>query len=177
MDALLVIDMQVGLVTGAHREKDVVERIAALIERARSKAVPVLFMRHDHASYAPMMRGADTWQIDPRLAPRDAEPVLAKTASDSFFETSLQSELERRGVTRLTIVGMQTEFCVDTTCRSALSHGFDVTLVSDAHTTGDALLPAEQAIRHHNALLPQLSNPDHAIAVVPSADVRFAEPG
>ena len=66
--------------------------------------------------------------------------MIGKTASDSFYRTSLEDELRRLGTTQLIVTGMQTEFCVDTTCRRALSLGFDVTLVSDAHTTKDALV-------------------------------------
>lgn len=68
---------------------------------------------------------------------------------------------------------MPTEFCVDTTCRRALSLGFDVTLVSDADTTKDALLPAEQIIKHHNSILPAVAHPDRRLIVKPSREILF----
>ena len=79
------------------------------------------------------------------------------------------------GITHLVVTGMQTEFCVDTTCRRAISLGLDVTLVSDAHTTVDAAFPAELIIRYHNAVLPRLAHPSHHVAVRPSGEVSFGE--
>ena len=162
--ALLVIDMQIGLVEGAHQESMVLDRIAALVDRARHAKVPVIHVRHHHATYAPLKAGTSTWHFHPRVAPLEGERVIGKTASDSFHETPLLAELRRLGVTHLVVTGMQTEFCVDTTCRRALSLGFDVTLVSDGHTTIDAEFPAELIIRYHNAVLPRLAHPSHRIA-------------
>src|SRR5262249_26369831 len=105
--------------------------------------------------------------------PLAGEVVIGKTASDAFDGTSLEAELHRRGVKRLVVVGMQTEFCVDTTCRRALSLGFDVTLVADGHTTRDGVLAAADVIRHHNAVLPSLAHPTHHVNVVRGYHVRF----
>ncbi|HEY2995770.1 MAG TPA: isochorismatase family protein [Methylomirabilota bacterium] len=110
-----------------------------------------------------------------RARAADGEVVIGKTASDSFHRTSLQDELRRRAVKHLVVTGMQTEYCVDTTVRQAISLGFDVTLVADGHTTRDALLPAADAIRHHNSVLSSLAHPDHHVTVVAGRDVRFEE--
>jgi nicotinamidase-related amidase len=171
--ALLVIDMQIALVEGAWRADEVLTAIADLQRRAREAGAPVVFLQHNHARYEPMMKGAPTWAIHPRVAPRDCDLVVEKTASDGFLDTVLQSELDRRGVSRLVITGGQTEFCVDATCRAALSRGFEVALVADAHTTGDAVIPAEITIRHHNYALANLAHPLRSIAVAPSADIQF----
>ena len=173
--ALLVIDMQIGLVEGAYQEVLVLDRIADLLGRARRAGVPVVHVQHHHATYAPLKAGASTWHLHPRVAPVEGERVIAKTASDSFHETALLDALRRLGVSHLVVTGMQTEFCVDTTCRRAISLGLNVTLVSDAHTTIDATFPAEQIIRHHNAVLPRLAHPSHHITVRPSREVSFAE--
>ena len=105
----------------------------------------------------------------------EGERVIGKMASDSFHETPLLDELRRLGVTHLVVTGMQTEFCVDTTCRRAISLGLDVTLVSDAHTTIDAEFPAELIIRYHNSVLPRLAHPSHRVVVRPSREVSFGE--
>jgi nicotinamidase-related amidase len=173
--ALLVIDMQIGLVEGAYQEGPVLDRIADLMDRARRARVPVVHVQHHHATYAPLKAGASTWHLHPRVAPLEGERVIAKTASDSFHETSLLDELRRLGVNHLVVTGMQTEFCVDTTCRRAISLGLNVTLVSDAHTTIDAAFPAELIIRYHNAVLPRLAHPSHHITVRPSREVAFGE--
>ncbi|MFI4975864.1 MAG: cysteine hydrolase family protein [Caulobacterales bacterium] len=171
--ALLVIDAQVAILDGAWRAGEVLDAIADLQRRAREAGAPVVFLQHSHVRYAPMMKGAPGWAIHPRVAPAPGEVVIDKRASDGFLDTSLQGELDRLGVRRLVVCGLQTEFCVDATCRAALSRGFDVVLAADAHTTGDAVTPAETTIRHHNYVLANLAHPDRAIAVVESGDVGF----
>ena len=112
-------------------------------------------------------------QFHPAVAPAPGEVVIGKTASDAFHETPLQAELQRRGVKAVVVTGMQTEYCVDTTCRRAISLGFDVTLVADGHTTRDGSMAAADVIRHHNAVLPGLAHPTHHVTVVRGDDVRF----
>lgn len=172
--ALLVIDMQIAIIDGAWRADEVLTNVADLQQRARSASAPVVFMQHNHAKFPPMMRDAPTWAIHPRVTPQAGELVIEKTASDSFLDTSLQSDLDRLGVRCIVVAGLQTEFCVDATCRSALSRGFDVVLAADAHTTGDAVLPAEMTIRHHNYALGNLAHPNSKIIITPAADIRFA---
>lgn len=174
--ALLVIDMQIGLVEGAFRADAVLDRIADLIGRARLARVPVIHVQHHHATYAPLRPGTATWHLHPRVAPEEGERVIGKTASDAFYETPLLDELRRLDVTHVVVTGMQTEFCVDTTCRRAISSGLNVTLVSDAHTTIDATLPAESIIAYHNAVLPKVAHPRHHIRVRPSGEVTFGYP-
>jgi nicotinamidase-related amidase len=173
--ALLVVDMQIGLVAGAYQDDMVLDRIADLMGRARRAKVPVIHVQHHHATYAPLKAGASTWHLHPRVAPVEGERVIAKAASDAFHETPLLDELRRLGVTHLVVTGMQTEFCVDTTCRRAISLGLNVTLVSDAHTTTDAKFPAEMIIRYHNSVLPRLAHPSHHVVVRSSREVSFEE--
>ena len=155
------------------RSKRTVRRIATLIARARDKDVPVVYLQHNHASFAPLMKDADTWQIHPALAPNPGDRVIEKTASDGFFNTSLERDLRELSVDHLVVTGMQTEYCVDTTCRRALSLDFAVTLVADAHTTGETALTARQIVEHHNALLANLAHPTQTIEVVPTSDIML----
>ena len=165
---LLVIDVQIGLVTGAFREKETVTAINATIDRVDGAGGVVYFIQHCHASYQPMMKGSPGWALHPDLQIHRNALYLEKTASDAFFETDLNEQLQRHGVDTLYVTGLQTEYCVDTTCRAALSHGFNVILVSDAHTTGDAHMPAPQIIAHHNAVLANLAHPHVSIKVADS---------
>ena len=117
--------------------------------------------------------GAD-WQFLPALTPAAGELVINKRASDAFYRTPLREALTARGVRHLVVTGVQTELCVDATCRRAASEGFDVTLVADGHTTEDsATLPAAQIIAHHNLALRHLAHPDHPIAVRPRAEIAL----
>jgi nicotinamidase-related amidase len=171
--ALLVIDMQLALVTGAYREQAVLAALVDVTGRARRADLPVIFVQHNHSTFAPMQQGAPGWQLHPELAAVDTDLRIEKTASDAFYQTSLQHQLDNLGVDTLIIAGMQSEYCVDATARRALSQGFDVVLLADCHTTGDGALSASDIIAHHNAALANLAHPDHQITVLDSAELIF----
>jgi nicotinamidase-related amidase len=169
--ALLVIDVQSALVASADRGADVVAVIRRLLARARAAGTNVIYLQHSQVSYEPMMKGAAGWHIHADVAPTSDELVIEKTASDGFHETDLQGELDRRGIERLIICGLQTEFCVDATCRAAFSRGFEVVLASDGHSTMDAIAPAHVVVQHHNYALANLAHPRRKIAVMPSTEI------
>ncbi len=171
--ALLIIDMQTALVAGAFNEAAVLSAINTTIHRARSAGAPVIFIQHNHHSFEPLKKGNSGWAIHPVLERLDGDLVIEKEASDAFYETQLHSELTRLGATRVAICGMQTEFCVDATARAALSHEFDVVLISDAHTTGPSHLPAADIINHHNSVLPNLAHPRFSIRTTEAANLQF----
>ncbi len=155
--ALLVIDLQVGMFSGAlippiHAGDALLARVAGVLNQARRSGMKVVFVRHTAAAGRPLEAGTPGWPIHPAVAPRDGEAVIDKRTPNSFHETMLQAELA--GIRRLVVVGAQTELCVDTTCRRARSLGFDVTLVEDGHSTWDNdALTADQIIRHTNRTL------------------------
>ncbi len=171
MHALLVIDVQQALIRGAYREQEVLASIGTSINRVRAGGGLVVFLQHCHTMFEPMMRGKPGWQLHASLNVQPGDPVIEKEASDSFYGTNLKSLLDEHGVDHVLITGLQTEYCVDATCRSALSKGYAVTLISDAHTTGDSTLTAKQIIAHHNAVLSQLAHPDHTIELCRSTDI------
>lgn len=176
VSALLVIDVQVGIIDGFHayRGPEVLERINQLLSKARASNVAIIYVQHDGEAGHPLEVGSEGWQIHPEIRPRAEDLIIRKRASDSFFQTTLQSELEKRGVTHLIVTGCMTEYCVDTTARRAVTMGYDVTLVSDAHTTIDnKLLTAAQIIAHHNGLLNGFDAGSRAITVKPAADVTL----
>ncbi len=175
--ALLIIDVQVGIVGGAYREAEVLTVIAEMADRARAAEAPVIYLQHCHDRYEPMMKGAEGWPIHPKVAPKSDDVIVEKTASDGFYQTRLAAELQRLGVQQVVICGLQTEFCVDATSRAALSHGYDVILAADGHTTGDAVISARTTIQHHNYALGNLAHPDRRIVVRPSDQISFSESG
>jgi nicotinamidase-related amidase len=115
--------------------------------------------------------GGGRWQIHADVAPRLGELVLEKTASDGFYQTPLQTQLDRLAVKRLIVCGYQTEFCVDATCWAAFSRGFDVVLAADGHSTTDAIAPARVVVQHHNYALANLAHPNRRIAVLPGTKI------
>jgi nicotinamidase-related amidase len=174
--ALLIIDVQVGIVEGfnAYRGGEVLGQINLLRSNARAEDIPIIYIQHDGEKGHPLEAGSEGWKIHPEINPLEGDLVIRKRASDSFFETTLRRELEARGIKCLIITGCMTEYCVDTTARRAVSLGYDVTLVSDAHTTIDnKLLTAAQIIAHHNALLDGFDAGSHAITLRPAAQVTF----
>lgn len=164
--ALLVIDLQRGVVVGCVDADAVLERTARLVDRARAEGVPVVWVQ-DHDDFP---EGTDDWQLAPPLARADDEPLVRKHRRDSFVGTDLAEVLERLGAEHLVVVGAQTDYCVRTTTQAAAVRGFDVTLVSDAHTTTDAehdgvVITGEQIVAHTNMYFAGLRYPGQHFAV------------
>ena len=172
--ALLVIDVQNGVVEGAHERDAVVANVGSLVEKAGSEQVPVVWVQHSDEGLA---RGSDDWRIVPELAPDDAEPVIEKSYGDSFEDTTLETVLSGLGVGRLVVVGAQTDECVRSTLHGAFVRGYDATLVSDAHTTEDLTAwgapPPEQVIAHTNLYWTNQSAPGRTAGTVETKDVDF----
>lgn len=172
--AVVVIDVQDGVVANAHDRDGVVARIAALVERARSHSVPVIWVQHNDGE---LLQGSDEWQLVVELQPRPDEPVVHKSYNDAFEETTLESVLAERGVGRLVITGAQTEWCIRATLHGAIARGYDALLVSDAHTTGDMseAIPATSVIEMTNRYWMWHSAPGRSAGVEASAAVSLAD--
>ena len=132
--ALLVVDVQKEVVEAAHERDVVVARVGELVGRAREEGVPVVWVQHsdEHIEY-----GSDGWRIVPELAPAEDEALVEKSYGDAFEDTDLEAVLAGLEVGRLVVAGAETDACIRSTLHGALVRGYDTTLVSDAHTTGD----------------------------------------
>jgi len=131
--ALLVVDLQVGVVRGAWQAPQVLARVAALVGRARAAGVPVLWVQHGDDELPP---GSADWQWAPPLAPAPGEPRIDKRFNSAFEQTGLEDELAGLGVSHLVLAGAASNWCIRATAHAALERGYDLTLVADAHTTG-----------------------------------------
>lgn len=182
--ALLIIDVQNAILRGcgtAQRQPvmdaaldAVVDRLASLQRAARAAGVPIIIIQNDGAPDHRLATGTEGWQIRRELAPVDSDIVVHKESCDSFHDTDLQPRLRDLRVTRLVVGGCMTQFCVDTTCRRAVSMGYDVTLLGDGHMTADmGDLTFAQIIAHHNAVLDGFDAGNKAIQIVSSAALRF----
>jgi len=174
--ALLIIDVQQGLCTGAHAAFDVsgvLARINHVAALARGAGAPVVLIQHE-APEDPLRYGSAGWQLAEGLEVAESDRGLRKTATDAFHRTELQAMLQASGVTDVVICGLHSEFCVDTTTRRALALGYPVTLVADGHSTVDnGVLTAAQITAHHNATLSNITSFGVRATAVPAGAVRF----
>lgn len=132
--ALLVIDAQNGVLAPSVNAGAVVAKIATLVGEARAQSVPVIWVQHSDAS---LVRDTDDWRITAELMPGADEPIVHKQYGDAFEATDLAEQLAQAKAGRLILVGAQTDACIRSTLHGGLARGYDITLVSDAHTTED----------------------------------------
>ena len=175
--ALLVIDVQNGVVEGAHARDAVVANVRSLVEKARRDQVPVVWVQHSDDQ---LVKGSDEWRIVPELSPGAAEPLVEKTYGDAFEDTTLEAVLSGLGVGRLVVAGAQTDECVRSTLHGAIVRGYDATLVSDAHTTEDltewGAPPPDMVIAHTNLYWSNHTAPGRTAGTVATEDVDFGGP-
>lgn len=172
--AVLVIDLQVGVLDGAHERDDVVARVTSLVDRARADGTDVVWVQH---SSDDLVRGSDPWKIVPEAVVAADEPVVHKRYGDAFEDTDLEDVLAARGVGRIVACGAQTDACVRATVHGAFTRGYDVALVQDAHTTEDltawgAPAPAD-VIAHTNLYWSFQEAPGRTAETVAAAEVRL----
>ncbi|WP_166362597.1 cysteine hydrolase family protein [Pseudomonas akapageensis] len=174
--ALLIIDVQHALCSGAEAAFDIdpiIERINALAARARAAGAPVVLIQHEEDSGS-LQFDTEGWQLATGLTAMPDDLRVRKSTPDSFNRTELSHRLEERGISRLIICGLQSEFCVDTTTRRALALGYEVVLVADAHSTVDnGVLRAAQITAHHNMTLGNMTSFGKRAAVIPAAEVAI----
>lgn len=153
---LLVIDVQNCMFEPdpVYKSEALLANLRALIGRARAAQTSIIFVQHCGRVGAPHAPGEPEWQLHPDMNPQPEDRIIQKTEPDSFYETDLHETLTEMGVKKFVTAGIQTDYCVDTTCRRASSMGYEVTLVQDAHSTwSNEHITAEQVIAHHNGIL------------------------
>jgi nicotinamidase-related amidase len=161
--ALVVIDMQVSLIEDETPNTDeFMSAVFRLVEQARDAGVPVIWVLDANVLPDPSLHAV--------FRPKPGEAVVRKEGTDAFHETHLAGELGGRGVERIVVCGMQSDACIDSTVRAAPRYGFDVSLVSDAHTTHDADRRGfRDVIAQVNAALARVAG----VTLVEMSDVTF----
>ncbi|MEV6878521.1 isochorismatase family protein [Amycolatopsis sp. NPDC051128] len=172
--ALLVVDVQNGVMETAHDRDAIVANVATLVEKARATGTEVVWVQHTSDE---LPRGSETWQYVPELVRREPEPLVHKEYGDSFEATDLEPVLATRGIGRLVVAGAQTDACIRSTLHGALARGYDAVLVADAHTTEDLSAygapPPGQVIAHTNLYWQYQTAPGRTAGTVQTADVDF----
>lgn len=155
--ALLIIDMQAGNFSQQPpicKGNNLLNKVKTLIKKAHNSSIPIVYVQHNGSKGDPDEHGTAGWKIHSSITPMKGDLVIQKQYPDAFQNTALHNELQIRGIKKLVVAGLQTEYCIDTTCRRAFSLGYEVVLIEDAHGTWDSsLLKAEQIINHHNQVL------------------------
>ena len=173
--ALLVIDVQTGVVKGNVDVDGVVDRIGSLVERAREAGTPVVWVQHSSDDLEP---GSAGWAIVPELDPREDEPVVHKRHGDAFEATDLEDVLAEAAVGGLVVAGAQSDACIRSTIHGAFTRGYDVTLVGDAHTTEDltdhGAPPPAQVVSFTNLYWSFQTAPGRTAGVVTTDEVAFS---
>ena len=173
--AVLVIDVQNGVMSGAHNRDAVIANIGVLVDRARAESVPVVWVQHASDE---LVEGSEKWKYVDELARADSEPVVHKRYGDSFEDTELESVLAGGGIGRLIVAGAQTDACIRSTLHGALVRGYDAILVEDAHTTEDlsewGAPPPDQVIAHTNLYWQFQTAPGRTAGTVSTGSVDFA---
>lgn len=174
--ALLVVDMQVGVVASAWKRDDVITNIQRGIAKARAAKVPVIWVQHHDDD---LVKDSDEWQWVPELKPLGTDRLIAKQYNSAFEATELASELKRQGIRHIVLTGAATNWCIRATAYGALERGFDLTLISDAHTARQiALAPDEvveprDVIRDLNMTMQHLSYPHCDNRVIAMSELDF----
>lgn len=176
--ALLVIDVQNGVVARAHDRDAVVANIRQLADRANTDEVPVFYVQHEAED---LVRESESWQLVPELAPQEADHHIYKRYNDAFADTDLEAQLAELGVSLVYVTGAATNACVRSTVYGAMNRGYDVTLVSDAHTTDDISwegieISAQSMIDDLNLTMQFIEHPGVDVTSIPTAQVDQSAP-
>ena len=172
--ALMVIDVQNGVVAGAYERDAVVANIDTLVHRARAEGVPIVWVQHSSNG---LEIGSQAWEYVPELAREESESLVHKKYADAFEDTDLEEVLATAGIGRLVVTGAQTDECIRSTIHGAFTRGYDVTLVGDAHTTEDqsewGAPPPDKVIAHTNLYWRYHTAPGRTAGVSETKDVTF----
>jgi nicotinamidase-related amidase len=135
---LLVVDVQTALIEEhPYNKQKVIDNIKRLISVARDNEKEVLYVRHDDGKGAALEYGTDRWQVYYEIAPNNDEKVFDKQYNSAFLKTDLKEYLESKKINIIILVGLQTEYCIDTTCKSAFEYGYKIIIPEEANTTFD----------------------------------------
>jgi len=172
--ALIVVDVQVGVVAEAWERDQILARIGEVVDKARHHGTPVVWVRHSDEN---LKCGSENWQIVPELVPLDGDAIVEKHYGDSFEDTDLSAVLMKHQVGQVVVCGAQSDACVISTCFGAFVRGYDVTLVGDAHTAQDwsayGAPGPDQVVNMINMIWQYRDAPGRTAAVTSTATVRF----
>jgi nicotinamidase-related amidase len=174
--ALVVVDAQVGVLESVWDAKRIVGNIEALVGKARSSGTPVLWVQHSDQE---LKYGSVAWNLASNFKPAAGEYLIQKKYNSSFAETDLEVKLKQLGVKRLVLAGAATNWCLRATAYSAIDRGYNIVIVSDAHSTTNLepskgrLIPAADIIEEFNSVMRWISAPNVRVDLESTSEVTF----
>lgn len=136
---LLVIDTQKGITNSNLFEfEKITGNIRTLIEKARQNNVEVVYVQHDDGPGSGFTKGDLDFEIYDAFAPNENEKIFYKTVNSCFHpQTGLDSYLKEKNENQVMIVGLQTDFCIDASVKSAFERGYKVIIPAYTNSTTD----------------------------------------
>jgi len=177
---LLVVDVQVGVMSGSWEAPRIIKNLAHAVERARAHGVPVIWVQHSDQE---LPYGSAEWQVVPDLVPAEGELLIHKQFNSAFEQTLLEQELANLGATHIVLTGAATNWCIRATAYGALDRGYDLTLIRDAHTTGTVVLEdgmrieAANIVHELNIVMTWVSYPGRTSSTATADEVDFGSLG
>lgn len=154
-EALIVIDVQEGFFSipnyPVYNENKLINNINQLIDSFRKQGKPIIFVRHTDED---LVNGTKPWQVYSKVHSQSDDIYVNKTTPDSFYKTDLLKVLKANNIDSIVIVGLQTDYCIDATCKSAFGKEIPSILASDGHSTYDnSFMTANRIIDYHNKII------------------------
>lgn len=177
---LLVVDVQMGVMRSAWDSARIIHNIGTVVEKARSQHIPVIWVQHTDDE---LVQDSPDWQIVPELVPAAGEMRISKNYNSAFEQTPLEETLAGLGAVHIVLTGAATNWCIRATAYAAIERGYDLTLISDAHTT-EAIrckdgtnIAAQNLIHDLNMAMAWLSYPGRTNNAVSAKDIVFEPSG
>lgn len=150
--ALLVVDVQRGLVLQSPFKVDnIIDNIGELIKKCRTCGIEVVYVQHNGEEGSSLEKDSEGWQIYNKIAPKNSEKIIDKNKNSAFKDTDLKEYLDEKDIDTIILVGMQTEYCIDTTCKIAYEYGYNIIIPEETNTTFDnEKLTAKDIYEHYN---------------------------
>lgn len=174
--ALVVVDAQVGVLGPVWESQRVMANLERLVAKARNAGSLIVWVQHSDDE---LKFGSDPWKLAPNFIPAPNEIVIHKQHNSSFAKTDLDQTLKSRHIGRIVLAGAATNWCIRATAYAAVDRGYNLTLVSDAHSTESITLKdgrvvsAESIVTDLNVVFEWLNAPDVKTEVVNTAAVML----
>lgn len=148
--ALLVVDVQSALVeANPYNKTELISNIKELLACSREQGIEVIYVRHDGGIGDELEYNTPGWEIYHEISPTPSETIIEKRFNSSFKMTNLKEVLDKQEIQRFILVGMQTEYCIDATCKVAFEYGYEVIIPEDTTTTYDNAFSTAKDLRSY----------------------------